>query len=357
MSHEHCRNFVSLAILVMIILLPDACAPPQRGQAQADKIAQLQIGKLDPRYRGDLALSPDGKTLALLMDKHGVELWDLGTGNRAVFPNPPGEDSGGGSATFSKSGRLLAVSYGHCITIWAVAEAKKTARIPNEGGGMPMVFTDADRTLLAEMLNQVGGERNPLNFHAVVIRWNAASGDLIRSVDFGSDYTFRAISPDGRHGVAAQGPEWTPGVYDLKTRARIFGLPRFGESTFWDDGSRIVHLAGSRLSIREIPSGRELKRLDVTPPPRSDDSRVLAVSSHANILAVGRYPESNLASIISMDSGKVLGTVECGPPLAICERVRLSTDGRILVTGTYGVNTHDQPDDPWLKIWRLPEKW
>jgi hypothetical protein len=59
---------------VTIILLPNACAPPQRGLAQAGKIAQVLIGKLDPRYRGDLALSPDCKTLALLMDKHGVEL-------------------------------------------------------------------------------------------------------------------------------------------------------------------------------------------------------------------------------------------------------------------------------------------
>ena len=151
--------------------------------------------------------------------------------------------------------------------------------------------------------------------------------------------------PDGRYGVADEPPEYTVGVYDLATR-KVFGLPRFGDAAFWDDGSRVVHLTTSWLSIWAIPSGKELKRLRVTPPSESDDSRLMCLSPRANLLAVGRHPKSNLVSLISLDSGKVLGTVECGPPMTICERIRLSTDGRILVTGTSAVNSHDELVQP-----------
>jgi WD40 repeat protein len=355
MIPQHRRVARDLALLAVLTVSANACAHRSSAQSAPGNIAQIYQGKIAPHYSGDMALSPDGKALALLMNKRGAEIWDLVNGTSKVLPNPRGE-TGAGSVTFSKDGQFLARSHGHSITIWAIKEAREIVRIPHEGGGMPMVFTDADRTLAATDRRQVGDDPNPLNDHATIVRWDVRSGDEISSVDFGPLFLFEAISPDGRYGVAHESNgSLAGGVYDLTTRAKLFGLLKLGDSTFWEDGSRVVHLVDNWLSILEVPSGKELKRLDTKEPFSS--SHVLSLSSKANTLAVGRYAKSNLTSIISLESGKILGTIECGDPLMICERVRLSSDGRTLVTGTYGVNSHDQPVEPSMKIWRLPEKW
>ncbi len=105
----------------------------------------------------------------------------------------------------------------------------------------------------------------------------------------------------------------------------------------------------------EVPSGKEQKRLDVDPPSQMDAARELSISSKGNILAVGAYPSSHQASVVSLESGKVLDTVDCGPRLAICNKVQLSADGRTLVTSTDAVNVHDRPILPWLKT-RAPPR-
>ncbi len=81
---------------------------------------------------------------------------------------------------------------------------------------------------------------------------------------------------------------------------------------------------------------------------------MLAISSCAKLLAVGRYPNFNLASIISIETGKVLGTVECGPNLQECHQLCLAADGRTLVTQTSASDLRDRSVEPWLKICAFP---
>ncbi len=358
MSNRRCY-YPFVVLCVAATMIGDACGPSRSGHARAGKIAQIHEGTVAPHYRaGEWDISPGGETLALPLEDRGVQLWDLKSGRASMLPNIHGKEGGVGSVAYSATGRALAASHGlNGITIWAVPEGRESKRILQSRGALHMTFTEGDRVLLAEDLKSIGDDPNPLNSHCLTLRWDTATGNLRSSVDFGPGYLFDAISPCGRYGVADT-PELTVGVDDLTTRARLFELPKFGNSSFWHDGSRVVHLIGTRISIIEVPSGKVLKRLDVdTPPPMSPDSHPLSLSSRVNVLAVGRYPTSNLASLISLDSGKVLGSVECGPPLTICERIRLSAEARILVTGTYAVNSHDEPIDPWLKVWRLPEKW
>jgi WD40 repeat protein len=304
-----------------------------------------------------MALSPDGKTLALLAAEGGTELWDLDAGKAKTLPNPIGEESGGGHVAYSNGGRSLAVSYGHVVIVWAVPDGKESARILYEGGSVNMLFTDADLTLLVQVLVSSGNvNRLPL-YNPTFDRWDVASGRPLSSVVFRGIGTVAAISPDGRFGI-----NWPVGadrvvVYNLASRAKVTDVKGTGDFIFSDDGSTLVSRQASGISIFELPSGTELKHFDVAPPHSNSCALGISRAPRPRLLAVGRHPAPYLASLISLDTGKVLGVVECGPPGTICERVRLSNDGRTLVTGTYPWSTRDQPALPWMKIWRLPETW
>ncbi len=71
----------------------------------------------------------------------------------------------------------------------------------------------------------------------------------------------------------------------------------------------------------------------------------------------GGFPNSHLASLISLESGSILDTVECGPVESICKLIRLSPDGHSLATLTEAVNGKDQPVDPVLRLWKIPASW
>jgi WD40 repeat protein len=374
MPRRTVRRFLSPFFLILPLAVCCGCSFAQTPRA---KINQILEGIVAPHYYdGEWDISPDGKTLALpYFDargnspdpdgrtlvppraKRGVELWDLTVGKSRWLPDPRAEERGASSVAFSKGGRALAAAHSRGVSIWAVPDGKEIARIPQLGGVNNMVFTDADRTLVAKRLESLDGHRNPPESHYVVASWDVSSGRLLTSVDFAADRWVRDISPDGRYGITHDLPANDTGIYDLTTRAKLFGLPKFGDAVFSDDGSTTVHLEGNELSIWEVPSGKALKRFDLTLRPPAGNNCVLSISSRAKLLAVGRFPTSHLVSVISLESGEVLVTAECGPRLTICDRVRLSADGRTLVTSTNGANLNDEPVLPWLKIWRLPEKW
>ena len=351
------RRLLNLLLLSLLLVSVEMAGRCSSAQPPGGKITQTLEGIVAPHYRyGAWALSPDGKTLALPRGERGIELWDLTTGKPTMLPNLRGKEGGAGSVAYSKSGRALAASHGHGITIWAIPERKESVQIRRERGVLNMVFTDADRTLLAEDLVRSDDSSSPLKYKSVIVQWDVSSGKRLSNVDFGTHH-FKAISPNGRYGVIDNWRKDGMGVYDLTTGAKILGLPSVGDFIFSDDGSTIVHYTTNLLSVTEIPSGKQLKRFVAKPPVREGNSVVLSLSSKAKLLAVGGRLEDRLASVISLESGDVLGTVECGPPLTICEKLQISLDGRTLVTGTHGANTKDQPVEPWLKIWRLPENW
>jgi WD40 repeat protein len=344
--------------LLLLAALPRPGELSVRSSSDASppgKITRLLEGIVAPNHQGQMALSPDGKYLALPEWKRGIDLWDLTAGKSTLLPNGLGEELAGGYVVYSKDGRSMATSSGRGISIWSVPDGKTPKRISRERSVVKLVFTDADRKLLGEHLpsDKIG----PQDHRSVIIRWDVSSGERLSAVEFGVGQYLKTISPDGRYGVVDDFQAESMGVYDLTTRAKIFGLPKYGDFIFSDDGSTIVRFETNQLSITDIPSGKQVKRFDVPPPAWQGSTVVLAVSSKAKLLAVGRYPDNHFASLIRLDTGKVAGTVECGPRLTICEHVRLSADGRTLVTGTCAVNSKDKPVLPWLKIWRLPENW
>ena len=69
------------------------------------------------------------------------------------------------------------------------------------------------------------------------------------------------------------------------------------------------------------------------------------------------YSNASDVALVSMETGRILSTFECCPPLWVCDNACFSPDGRILATDTFAFNGHDQPVLPILKLWRIPASW
>jgi WD40 repeat protein len=308
-----------------------------------------------------MAFSPDAKTLALPKTSGVVELCNLTTGNTKLLPNPHGDEGEAVSLAFSKGGQYLAVSYARGITIWGMPGMRESVRIAIERFGMPMVFTDGDTALLALLTIPTDDASVPKGWNHQVVRWDISSGKRRSTVEFGLRSLFQALSPDGRYAVLEVKDErgndkW--GVFDLNTRVKVFELNGFGDWVFSEDGSALISWKGNRVSLLDVPSGKDIKHFDLTPAYNAAlHYRRLSLSSDRKLLAVGGFPDANQAGLVSLESVKVLATVECGPPLTVCKRIRLSPDGRTLATITDGVNSKDQPVPPLFKLWRLPASW
>jgi WD40 repeat protein len=358
MSSQNDFRVFGLLLPALLLISGGGCGRPLFDPIQGPQISRVLEGVVDPHHYRDMAFSADGKTLALPKVSGAVELWDLATEKTAILPKPRGEERGAGSLVFSKDGQYLAVSYRNGITIWEVPGMKEHVRIAHEQFGQFTAFTDGDTTLLALLIIPTDDPPVPKAWRQEVVRWDVSSGRRLSAVDFGQQLqTFEAISPDGRWAVVQVFPNEC-GVFDLTTRAKVFDVIAFGDFTFSADGSFLVSCAKNRLSLLDVPSGKELKHFDFIPPfDPPGHSDVLSISSDGKLLAVGGYPDSRNTSLISLVSGKVLAAVECAPPLTDCKLARLSADGRTLATLSWAVNTQDQPVPPLFKLWRLPASW
>jgi WD40 repeat protein len=345
-----------LSFLALRMVAGGSCPGLAREPAQRITAIQLPTG-MDPHYYSDVAFSPDGKTLALAKEENGtVELWGLTTRKKEVLPSAVRDKVGGCTLSFSRSGRLLAGAYADRITVWEIAMGKVAARLPLESGGN-LTFTDGDRTFFALAVPKdhvpTGRGYNPQ-----IVRFDVASGKRTSSADLGLNTISPLVARDGRY-AAIEVIEWRPaykdtwGIYDLTTSAKIADLTCADSFVFSGDGATLVSFRRNRLSVMRVPSAQELRRFELDPPAVQGDSICLSLSFDGKLLAAGRYPDKNTAGVISLESGKLVGAVECGPKLTICRQVWLSPDGRALATMTYGVNIKDQPVPALFKLWKV----
>ena len=269
-----------LVLLTPILVLGTACV-------RQAKLTPFPAGMADAHLDGDMAFSPDGKTLAVANYDGVVKLLDVATGKAQDLPSPfpyaEGPDSYN-NVVYSKGGQLLAVAYEQrAIVVRDVPGRKEKVRIPLEGAGVhSMAFTDGDRVLVALLMSFTEERprpdgRRPLTWLAV--RWDVSSGKRQSIVDFGWYCDFKVLSPDGRYAVA----EFTtkPGTLPNEDRYQVIGLATgaklfqvggmdfdpdwgllAGSWVFSGDGSTQVTCNQRGLLIREVPSGRELKHID-----------------------------------------------------------------------------------------------
>ena len=109
-----------------------------------------------------------------------------------------------------------------------------------------------------------------------------------------------------------------------------------------------------------VPPGKVVRRIHFNSsqrPPGYSVKDCLSLSPNNRLLAIGGFNEVNTVAVLSLESGKVLGTFVCCPPSIFCSKVYFSPDGRTPVTDTERVNQKDELVKPLLKFWKIPDEW
>lgn len=359
-NSPHSLMFSLLVVLLISVIGCSHATHPRRQvsatRPRGPRLPEVTSAIADPHHSGEMAFSPDGKTLALPGPEGRVELCDLATGRSSNLADPRMDGTMSRKAVFSRNGRFLAVEYqGRAIMLWEIPTGNKLLTIPLDQytGVHDMTFTDGDGVLAAMMVKAIGEMPVHHTWDVFARRWEVPSGKILGSVDFGGELLFKTFSPDGRYALF-EIRSGKSAVFDVATRAKLFGLDGPASRIFLTDSSAVVSCYRGRISIHDVPSGKVRRQFEIAsmvPDPGLD------VSSDGKLLAVARWPEFALASLISLESGKLLATVECGPPSMMCDIVRLSPDGRFLATDTFAGDATDHPATPLLKLWRIPDAW
>src|SRR5262249_11331403 len=133
-----------------------------------------------------LALSPDGRRLAVSCHEGAVALFDLGTGKQLWIRKDEERDVWG--VAFSLDGKMLATAdgRGRVITLWEVETGKErqTLKGPKWGGGS-VAFAPDGKTLLSG-----AGD---------LFVWNSVTGKVKKMLRGDDDWFAElALSPDGK---------------------------------------------------------------------------------------------------------------------------------------------------------------
>jgi WD40 repeat protein len=214
-----------------------------------------------------LAFSPDGKTLAVggmsPDDTSYLTLLDVSTQKTVQTINASGMSVG--SVCFSRDGSLLADSYGNysefTAEIWNLKSGKQTFNSKTElGYGYSAIALSPDGSSLAVAANTTTG---PL-----MNTWSIATGKVLESfptsVGTGGNAGIRSLaySPDGKiladcgYGNGALLETWNP-----KTAAKLGSTDALGESelyvlSFSPDGKTLIDIVNGATNLQGANTSR-----------------------------------------------------------------------------------------------------
>jgi WD40 repeat protein/DNA-binding SARP family transcriptional activator len=244
--------------------------------------------RLDPRFDAGppliidnqspkgVALSPDGRTLAVTQGGGAVDLVDART--LTVRQRLQVQRTAALGVEFSPNGRLLAVTgEGARVTLWDARTLAPVRELKGlKGFSQEVAFSPNGRLLAAG--NEDGSRQRTLV-------WDVRTGERL-PVEFGAPGASLAFSPDGRL-LAANGNE----------------VP---------------------TEVRDVRSGRVVARLET-----GDFIRSVAFSPDGELLAVGHYRGS--ARLVSTRTWKPVGRTMDGQEARLTA-LEFSPDGRVLAT-------------------------
>jgi WD40 repeat protein len=355
----------------MMLQFPQA-VPPVIGRTKDGKrIFGLPPDGVSPFEIDFLALSPDGRVIALLGERSAIWLWDLSTGKPLGGLQGPGSLGQGHvtSIAFSPDGRTLAgTGRGTRIYVWDVVSRKLQLEVGSEGFDWRVVFSSNGNSLLCGgqgSLSQwdlaakkqlwsiknsaVAGTRSfTFSVDAIKIAWLDSDGS-IRVLDRNSteqrtiapppEHPFKlvTISSNGRLLAAcSEGPIIQ--IWDLTTGLQLHEcLGHYGSVTdivFSPDGTTMAS-GGADQTIRiwDVASGKE--RFPFTGHRRPISSLAFSPDSQ-NIASIGLLEE--------MRRWNVASRCETRPPVKIegAGLVAFAPGGRtIAVAANQRVNLYE----------------
>ncbi len=210
----------------------------------------------------DVAVSPDGKTIATAGDDGAIRLWDVATGDPLRTFDPPFAARVWGVAFSPGGARLAGVSEDGGARVWDVASGTETLHIADSGGSLHDLAFSPDGALLA-----TGGEDGMARL------WDAATGEVRRAIGPAPDPMWGvAFSPDGLSLATASGaknPDQKPGlaqIWDIATGQELLALRGHTDTVeavaFSPDGTRLVTGSWDETArLWDVQTGRQLLAL------------------------------------------------------------------------------------------------
>ena len=332
------------------------------GPPAGPAVLELQ-GFIEARHHGGaVAFSRDAKSLALPKRDGSVQVWDLAARSVDVLVSSLNAQTAADLAVFSSDGQSLAVLYrGTGIAVWDLRAKREVVRVTISRPQFvhDMAFADGGRNLVTMVASVTDEDRKGGRMNYSAIHWDPSTGAEQLRQDFDPFLLFKALSSDGRY-VVLEHEALANTVFDVSTGKKVSDVLAFGGFCFSADGSVVVSYSGKRIALWDVRSGTQLRRFAFPTSyltPGYEDTGRVSLSHDNKLLAIGMFIHVNQVGIISLESGKVLGTFECCPPRMICHLVRFSPTGRILATDTNDVNLDDQNVAPLLRFWKIPSSW
>lgn len=334
---------LSVLALELALHSPPAAGAPEADTPRLDRFGDpLPAGTLarlgTRRFHrcGCAAYSPDGKIIAI-GDGEEVNLWDAAT-SRIIRRLPLDDRSSAVGLIFSHDGKkLAAVGWGGtAIQVWDLATFKRIVFPQTEGGsgggdwGNAAAFSSDDRTLFSATARDL-------------FVWDVASGEKRKQMPFlMKDQPFHgrmvAFSEDGKV-VATQGEEkvqlWETQTGQLRHEV---GTVKFGEAMkFSRDGKTLIVTGHGRwMNVVDVETGKKLRSLPVSERALSlafsADGKTLAVASNGNKYSTSTKEDE----VIQLWDFTNLQA----PPVRFSSPgvhgVTFSPDGKTLAWGCYG---------------------
>ena len=271
-----------------VAISPDGRTLASSSPDKTIKIWNLASGQLIRTLTGHsdsvnhVAISPDGRTLVSSSSDKTIKIWNLASGQliRTLTDNT------GGVLAISPDGRTLAIGDLH-IKIWNLASGQ-------------LIRTLTDDTSLSYFSIAISPDGRTLasgDFLDSIKIWNLASGQLIRTLTGDSDTIFSiAISPDGR--TLASSGDKTIKIWNLASGQLIRTVTGHSKAVYSiaisPDGRTLATGSGDKtIKIWNLASGQLIRTLTghskaVYSVAISPDSKTLVSGSQDQTIKIWR---------------------------------------------------------------------
>ena len=333
-------------LLGLCLLLPSAAAAADPPRMEADPLpaeARLRLGSTrfrDGGFVSAMALSPDGKVLALANQNLTLRLLDATTG-KELRRFRIQESIQAQQLFFSADGRQLITNGYNGIQFWDAGNGQSVRRVQRD----PNQSRNGSIALSANGKVMAIGSQYQQNADAVV--WDLGNNKALARVSPVQNYTVHvALSPDGKtlatfgqslnRGIQEENQSRYVQLWDVATGKEKVKFKadayQVAAVSFSPDGKKLATAGQGAVQLWDAATGKAERSF----AGRRRQGQLIAFSADGKRLAAGGL--DGAIQLWESATGKRLGT--CEGPVGVLSGMRFRPDGTLLAWGSAGQSVH-----------------